>query len=265
MNALNRSLSLAAFVATALASAAQAAEPKLPRDGWVSWDVPVGDAPAWCCFDNWRDKSGAPASCKLDGHDNGFGTRHDERTDTVTVYARSVAGKLDRVRVLSATCPVETKTPVEEQTVTADESARWLIARIESESSTADQSLTDSALAALSTHPVDLARQGLVNLGNTHKRPGVRSKAWFWLAMSGATGTEGAISAAVRKDPDDDVREQAVFALSRLPDERAAKALIALAEDKSLSREQRKRAVFWLSQSESGVALAFLDQVLAGR
>jgi len=59
------------------------------------------------------------------------------------------------------------------------------------------------------------------------------------------------------------VREQAVFALSRLPDERATQALIAAAEDRSLAREQRKRAVFWLSQSESSAALAYLDKVLA--
>ena len=39
--------------------------------------------------------------------------------------------------------------------------------------------------------------------------------------------------------------------------------MIAAAEDKSLSREQRKRAVFWLSQSKSNAALAYLDKVLA--
>jgi len=165
--------------------------------------------------------------------------------------------------VLSATCPVETKTPIEEQAVTADDSARWLITQVKRESSDARQSLTDSALAALSMHRGDLAREGLVMLGNTHERPGVRSKSWFWLAMSGMPDAESAIASAVRTDPDDEVREQAVFALSRLPDERATKALIAAAEDRSLSREQRKRAVFWLSQSESTAALAFLDKVLA--
>jgi len=48
-----------------------------------------------------------------------------------------------------------------------------------------------------------------------------------------------------------------------LPDERAARALIAAAEDQSLSREQRKRAVFWLSQSDSDAAQQYLEKVLA--
>ena len=83
------------------------------------------------------------------------------------------------------------------------------------------------------------------------------------LAQAGAAGAEEAIGAALRKDADDHVREQAIFALSQLPGERATLALIKVAEDRSLSREQRKRAVFWLSQSESSSAQAYLDKVLA--
>ena len=262
MSARDRLLALAALVAAALVSPARAAEPTLPRDGWVSWDVPVGDAPAWCCFNSWRGSDAAPSTCQLDGHDNGFGTRHDERTDTITVYARAQGGKLDRLRVLSANCPVDAKTPIAEQSVSADESTRWLLAQVKNDSAQSRNSLADNGLAALSMHRGDLARDGMIALGNTDPRSEVRKKVWFWLAISGAPGTEPAISAAVRKDPDDDVREQAVFALSRLPDERAAKALIATAKDQSLSREQRKRAVFWLAQSESPAALTFLDDVL---
>jgi HEAT repeat protein len=58
------------------------------------------------------------------------------------------------------------------------------------------------------------------------------------------------------------VRDRAIVALSRLPDERATKALIAAAQDRSLSRELRKKAVFWLSQSDSDAAQRYLEQVL---
>ncbi len=61
------------------------------------------------------------------------------------------------------------------------------------------------------------------------------------------------------------MREHAIFALSQLPDERATRALIAAAEDRSLSSEQRKRAVFWLAQSESQGAQTYLEKVLAGK
>ena len=40
-------------------------------------------------------------------------------------------------------------------------------------------------------------------------------------------------------------------------------ALIAAVEDQSLSREHRKRAVFWLAQSKSDAAQTYLEKVLA--
>ena len=104
----------------------------------------------------------------------------------------------------------------------------------------------------------------LTRLGNTDKDGDVRAQAWFWLAHTGAANVEDPIIAASKKDPDDGVREQAIFALSQLPDDRATPALIKAAEDRSLSREQRKRALFWLAQSQSSGAQAYLDRILAG-
>jgi len=119
------------------------------------------------------------------------------------------------------------------------------------------------AAFALSQSKSPRAAPDLIRLGNNDKDGEVRAQAWFWLAQTGAADAERAIIAALRKDGDDNVREQAIFALSQLPDERATSALIAAAEDQSLSREQRKRAVFWLSQSESSSAQAYLERVLA--
>ena len=104
----------------------------------------------------------------------------------------------------------------------------------------------------------------LTRLGNTDKDSDVRAQAWFWLAHTGAPNVESALIAASKKDQDDHVREQAIFALSQLPDDRATPALIKAAEDRTLSREQRKRALFWLAQSQSSGAQAYLDKVLAG-
>lgn len=318
------------LVACAVASPAKAAEPKLPRDGWVSWEVAaVEEAPASCCFGSWQSRDFDRAACKLDGKSNGYGTRHDETTESVKVYARSTAGKLDRLQVLSANCPVETKTPVQPLSdVTIDDSTRWLANQVKQGGldTASREPLSQAALAALAMHRGNPARDALagfarddsrletrkwsvfwlsqvrgtegaditssvmfgdqdadvrehaafalsqskaprvapdlIKLGNTDKNGEVRAKAWFWLAQNGAPQAEAAIIAALRKDSDDNVREQAIFALSQLPDDRAARALIAAAEDTSLSREQRKRAVFWLSQSESDAALVYLDQVL---
>jgi hypothetical protein len=329
---ISSAMSAGAFLlAFAIAAPVRGVEPKLPRDGWVSWEVPaVEEAPAWCCFSSWQEKDYSKAVCKLDGRSNGYGNRHDATTDAVKVYARMTGGKLDRLQALSASCPVEARTPVQTLgDVSTDDSARWLVAQVNQNGRDAvtHETIGEGALAALALHRGDLASgalagfarddarvetrkwavfwlsqlrgvegadvtssvmfadrdsdvrqhaafslsqsksprvaQDLIRLGNTDKVGEVRAQAWFWLAQSGAQQAEGAITAALNKDADDDVREQAIFALSQLPEGRATNALIAAAEDRSLSREQRKRAVFWLSHSDSSAALAYLDKVLA--
>jgi len=305
-----------------------AAELKLPREGWASWEVvAVDQAPANCCFDGWDPKSRNHATCRLDTNNQNMYSG-DATTEKVRVYARFANGQVNRLKSFSADCPVKAESAIQDLgAVEADDSARWLAALLKQRGTAGKKSEGDGAMAALALHRGDYSRDqltafaktdartetrkdavfwlsqsrgdegasitssvmfgdkeeevrkhaafalaqsdaarvgpDLIQLGNTDKVADVRSKAWFWLAQSGAQGAESAISAAMRKEPDEDVREQAIFALSQLPDDRSAKALIAAAEDQTLSREQRKKAVFWLSHSDSGEAIAYLDEVLA--
>lgn len=325
----------ALLLIAAFQSPSDAAEPKLPRDGWTTWQVPaVEKTPAWCCWSSWRQGDVTNIACPLDdmggrGVGVSVGDRdRDTTTDAVKVYVRTTAGKIDRLQVLGASCPVETKTPVQEiGDVQADDSARWLTARVKEGEvdSKKHESIGEHALSALAMHRGKVAADAmaafarnasvetrkssvfwlsmvrgsegaditssvmfndpepdvrkhaafamaqtkmpraatdLIRQGNTDKVADVRSQAWFWLAQTGAPNAEQAIGVALRKDADDDVREQAIFALSQLPGDRGVKALIEVAQDQSLSREQRKRAVFWLSQSESDAAQAYLEKVL---
>lgn len=314
----------------ALTSQVHSAELTLPQDGWASWQVEaVEGAPAFCCWSSWEVRDAARMSCQLDREPSSFGTRDHETTDAVRVYARTAGGKVERLRVLSATCQVEAKMPIRDLgSVVTDDSARWLITLSKASTGAAtSHDLGENVLAAIAMHRGDLAHNALaafareegsaetrkkavfwlallrgaagadiatavmfndkdaevrkhgafaitqsksprvaadlIRLGNTDKDGDVRAQAWFWLAHTGAAESENAIAAALRKDSDDHVREQAIFALSRLPEERATRALIAAAEDRSLSREQRKRAVFWLAQSESQGAQTYLEKVLA--
>lgn len=312
-----------------LVSYAQPADLTLPRDGWSSWEVPaVDEAPAWCCL-TWNKREVSPRSCRLDRENDGYGSTSKATTDAVRVYARTTGGKVDRLRVYSATCPVEAARPIHEmENVPADDSARWLIelARRSPDAEKRDD-IGEEVLAALGMHRGKLAGDALaafarsdarvetrkhaifwlatlrgaegaeltssvmfndqdpdvrghaafslsqtespratadlIRLGNTDKDDDVRAQAWFWLAQTGAAEAEGAIVAAIRQDQDEDVREDAIFALSQLPDERATRALVAAAEDRSLTREERKQAIFWLSQSEADAARAYLDKMLA--
>jgi hypothetical protein len=321
---------LAPLLICAVLSPARAAELKLPREGWVSWEVAATEGtPAWCCWGQWKNGHAPPTACPLDdrgGYGMGDGER-DRTTDSVKVYARLAAGKVERLQVLAASCPVQTRTPVQELgTVSGEDSARWLIERARQDGA-GRRSIGEDALAALAMHEVALAgdaladfarkdasietrktalfwlaqlrgekgvqtvnaamfgdpasevrkhaafaitqsksahvAQDLIRLGKTDEVGDVRAQAWFWLSQSELPEAEAALNDALRKDPDDHVREQAIFALSQLPDERATRALIAVAEDRALPREQRKRAVFWLSQAQSDSAQAYLEKILA--
>lgn len=321
---------LLCFALSTLAPMAYAAELKLPRDGWASWQVPaVEGAPAWCCWD-WRDGDSTAKACRLDGGHDGYGSRNGEKTDAVRVYARFDAGKLRRLRALSATCSVQTETTVQDLgVVSADDSARWLatLAKPQGGDSMRPEMIRE-ALAALAIHRGDIAHNeladiarndarkknrkeavfwlahvrghagakaataimfgdedadvrehaafavsqsrsadaasDLIRLANADAAASVRAQAWFWLARTESAATEGAIGSALRKETDDNVRRQAVFALSQLPEDRATRALIAVAEDRSGSSEDRKSAVFWLTQSKAAAAQAYLEKVLAG-
>jgi hypothetical protein len=128
-----------------------------------------------------------------------------------------------------------------------------------------DSDVRKHAAFAITQSESARATSDLIRLGNTDLDGDVRAQAWFWLAHTGVANSEEAIVAALRKDSDDQVREQAIFALSQLPEERATRSLISVAEDRSLTSEQRKRAVFWLAQSESVGAQKYLEKVLVGK
>jgi hypothetical protein len=325
-----QTIRIATLCLAAVATPAFAAELTLPKEGWTSWQVEaVEGAPDWCCWSSWDNREGSRTACRLNDHGNSA-SRDRATIDAMRVYAHLAAGKVERVRVLSATCPVEAATPIHELgSVATDDSARWLIALSKRSSDAAKRDdLGENVLAALATHRGDVAHNALVamaredgraetrkkavfwlammrgaagaevatsvmfndqdpelrkhaafaiaqskspsvgqdltRLGDTDKDGEVRAQAWFWLAQSGAANSEGAITAALKKDKDDHVREQAIFALSQLPGDRATRALVKVAEDRSLPHEQRKRAVFWLAQSESEDAQKYLEKVLAG-
>jgi HEAT repeats len=308
-----------------------------PRDGWASWPVAVvANAPNWCCLE-WHGKSANPATCNLDGSQQGYSSsgHSDDRSDTTTemrIYARFNAGKLTRLRTLAASCPVKTGTPIKVMNdVSADGSVAWLVGVVyaQSPSTKAEQRLTSDALAALAVHRGEaafgaisaiarknasienrkdalfwlgqvrgqegaeviapamfedpdarvrehagfsisqsrstLAVPSLIKQGNTDRSTQVRSQAWFWLSQTKSPEAEAAINGAIRNDPNTSVRQQAVFALSQLPAERALAALVSVAEDKSVAREDRKQAVFWIGQSGSDGAVKYLDRVLNAR
>lgn len=250
----------AAVTALTLAPQARTAELPLPKDGWVSWQVEaVEGAPAFCCWSSWDRRVADTRTCDLDGDSPGYGSRDEAKTDSVRVYARFAKGQLERLRTLASACLVTAKTPIQPiDGIATDDSTRWLAGLRK------QGSFGEDALASLAVHRGDVAFGTMQRIARDDADADTRKRAIFWLAL--LCGTPGAELAktALYNDSDPDVREHAVFALSLQPDELAAKALIAAAEDRALPRELRKRALFWLAQSESPVATAYLEKVLLG-
>jgi HEAT repeat protein len=255
---VKRAVLAAALVACSGASVADLA---VPTEGWASWEVPAADgAPNWCCI-RWKRNLATHTACDLDAKNGSFGNSdRDDTADTMRVYARFAAGKLERLRTFGSACEVTTQTPVRDLgRVRAEESARWLSSQLPRDG----KRFIDDALASLSAHRGSVPT--LTRLASTDANPRIRSQAWFWLAQVRAPETESAIAATLKNETDRHVREQAIFALSQLPGERGAKALAAIASDTSLPREDRKHAIFWMGQSDSPFATAYLDRLLGGK
>jgi len=265
MKIMHRSFSAFLLVPLFGLSSAQSADLKLPREGWVSWQVSaIDDAPAWCCWDDSGGRDGSPKACKLENSD-GFGIQdRDATTDSVKVYARFTAGKVDRLQALSAGCPVETKSPILELgEVAADDSARWLVdyARQNGAERTGHHSLGESALAALALHRGKVA---LDALGQFSRDVRVETRKWsvFWLSM--VRGSEGAdiTSSVMFNDQEPEVRKHAAFAMAQTKLPRAAADLIRQGNTDKVG-EVRAQAWFWLAQTGAANAEQAIDAAIS--
>ena len=103
-----------------------------------------------------------------------------------------------------------------------------------------------------------LAREGAVDSD-------VRTQALFWVGQEAANVvSEGLAEVALDEKEDQEVREAAVFALSRRPAEEGVPILMQVART-AKQAETRRSAMFWLAQSEDERVYAFFEEVLLGR
>jgi HEAT repeat protein len=78
---------------------------------------------------------------------------------------------------------------------------------------------------------------------------------------AGEAATKGLSDLVEDRTGDRDVREQAVFALSQRPHDEGVPALIRIARENP-DPELRKKAIFWLGQSDDPRALALFEELL---
>jgi HEAT repeat protein len=92
-----------------------------------------------------------------------------------------------------------------------------------------------------------------------------RRQAVFWVSQeAGKAVTQGLADLVDDEKQDREIREQAVFALSQLPHDEGVPTLIRVART-NRDPEVRRKAIFWLGQSEDPRALALFEELLAGK
>ena len=90
----------------------------------------------------------------------------------------------------------------------------------------------------------------------------VRRSAVFWVGQAaGDAATRGLTELVDDNGADREVRETAVFALSQRPKDEGVPALIRIARE-NRSPELRRKAIFWLGQSDDPRALSLFEELL---
>jgi hypothetical protein len=90
----------------------------------------------------------------------------------------------------------------------------------------------------------------------------VRRSAVFWLGQAaGDAATKGLTELVDDRSADHEVREQAVFALSQRPRDEGVPALIRIAKE-NRDPDLRRKAIFWLGQSDDPRALNLFEELL---
>ncbi|MBK7351325.1 MAG: HEAT repeat domain-containing protein [Gemmatimonadetes bacterium] len=87
----------------------------------------------------------------------------------------------------------------------------------------------------------------------------LRKKAVFWLGQAGGSGAE--LASLYGSLTEAELKEQVIFALSQLDGPAAVDQLMEIAR-KDKDPEMRKKAIFWLGQSDDPRASQFIEQLL---
>lgn len=245
----------AAFLASGTVCAAEVVAGRILPAGWSSWGVKAAaNTHNWCCFGNFGNQ---PERCNLDARQQNYGSRDHSTTDEFRLYAKVEAGKLTQLRVFGASCPVEANSKIQDLgAIDAKPSLLWL-----DQAMTQEKLPAEKLLAAIAVHAQADGYLRIYALG--HKSARVRGQSWFWRTQVPVAGVENEALAQLPREPSNSVQEQIVFAISQLPSARAIPSLIRAIENRKLSWEQRKKALFWLAQSKDQKALDYLDAALA--
>lgn len=230
------------------------------KDGWHTWRVAaIDDAPDWCCYD-WNAGQATRKACNLGSKHINYGHSDEQASapEFMQMYALIDDGRIARLRTLSPRCEVVSNdTLTDLGIVDTDMSVRWLEEEIAPRSK-----LSPQALAAVAVHEGAAARTRLEDVARRDRDLENRKDAVFWMAQVRVADSGSTIRELMRNDDNEELRQHALFAYSQSAAPDRIEALIAVIEDRDLSQGDRKNALFWLAQTESDQAIAYLERLL---
>jgi hypothetical protein len=195
--------------------------------------------------------------CSLDSTHQSFGSRSDSPlTEEVIVFSRIRDGNVQDLRVYGESCPIEAKgariTWI--GSIDTDAGLDWLenVARLDEHS---------AALYAIALYRSAKAARRLYSLAKDTGSD-VSEEATFWLGQKYPQRAQDWLLEVINTEQDEDVLEQAVFAISQLPGEAGDMMLLDLAKSNQTPRAVRRQALFWLAQSDNDDSIAALTELL---
>ena len=102
----------------------------------------------------------------------------------------------------------------------------------------------------------------LFEISKSDSDPEQRGEAMFWLAEAYPQQARTWLLEVINSENDEDILEQAVFAISQLPDGMGDQVLLDLAKNGQAPHTVRRQAIFWLAQSDNDSSVAALTELL---
>lgn len=210
----------------------------------ISWDCDKGNCRSRQVDGNWENHDDWDMPC-----DSG----------PVRVALTKSSGRITDLRVYVGGEWRANTSATDLGTVGAKDAASYLLAfALRDESRAAEKAIFPAVLADSVTIWPDLLK--IAKSDQISRK--VRRSAVFWLGQAaGDAATKGLTDLVDDGNADRDVRESAVFALSQRPRDEGVPALIRIARDNK-DPDLRRKAIFWLGQSDDPRALSLFEELL---
>jgi len=223
-----------------------AAKPGVYGNGrnMISWDCDKGNCHSRQVDGNWDDHNDWDMPCDS-GPVRVALTKSSARITDLRVY---VGGEWRANTSATDLGMVSTK-----------DAATYLLAlALKDESRASEKAIFPAVLADSVTIWPDLLK--IAKADNVSRK--VRRSAVFWLGQAaGDAATRGLSDLVEDGSADREVRETAVFALSQRPKDEGVPALIRIAKQNK-DPDLRRKAIFWLGQSDDPRALSLFEELL---